>query len=82
MSDIIQWFSSNWEMLSSVIGALLTAASVITALTSTPVDDSVVSWIRKILGYMSLLTHKDAPGTVSMPGMAGDEPLMFERSRR
>lgn len=83
MSDIVTWLTSNWSTIMQVAGALLAAASVITALTPTPDDDGVVNWIRKILGYVSALTHSDAPGTVSLPVMsAGDEPLMVERSRR
>lgn len=82
MSDILNWLSANWATVAEVTGALLAAASVVTAMTSTPTDDKVVSWIKRLLGYASLLTHKDAAGTLSLPGKAGDSPLMFERSRR
>ena len=83
MSDIVAWFVSNWPVIAQVVGALVAAASVITALTPTPVDDGVVAFIRKILGYLSALTHSDAPGTVSAPLVqAGDSPLMFKRASR
>jgi len=82
MSDIWNWLTSNWGVISEVLGALIGFASVVTALTSTPVDDKILDWVKKFLGYFSLLTHKDAPGTLSALGMAGDEPLMFSRTDR
>lgn len=83
MSDIISWFTANWSTIVDVLGALLAAASVITALTPTPADDSIVSWLRKVLGYLSVLTYSDAPGTLSAPLVqAGDRPLMIQRTRR
>lgn len=82
MADIWNWLVSNWPVIAQVLGALVGFASVITALTPTPVDDTVLAWVKRILGYFSVLTHKDAPGTVSLPGKAGDEPLMFKRADR
>ena len=81
MTDIINWFTLNGQTILEVLGALVAFASVITALTSTPVDDSIVSWVRKVLGYFSGLTFSDAPGSLSLPGKSGEEPLMFERTR-
>lgn len=82
MTDIYNWLLANWGTILEVLGALLAAASVITALTPTPTDDGVVAWIRNILGRISALTHSDAPGTVSAPLLQrGDEPILKERAR-
>lgn len=82
MADIYNWLVANWATIAEVLGALVAAASVITALTPTPTDDSVVAWIRNILGRLSVLTHSDAPGTLSTPVLQrGDEPIMVERKK-
>ena len=83
MSAAIAWLVANWGLIIEALAALVAAASVITGLTETPKDDNVVSWIRKALGWVSAVTHKDAPGTYSAPfAQPGDEPLMFKRASR
>ncbi len=62
------WLLSNWDSIVTVCTAVVTAASVVTRLTPTPKDDEAVAAVRRFLGRVSLLDHKDAPNTVKMPG--------------
>lgn len=64
MEAVIAWFIANSGVLTAILGALLTLASLITGLTSTPKDDE---WVRKIASFLSFLQPSDAEGTVKPP---------------
>jgi hypothetical protein len=64
MMQVISFITSNWGMLTSILAALLTAASLITRMTDTPKDDQVV---KKIASFVSFLKPKDQGGGVKAP---------------
>lgn len=63
----------------AILTALVTVASLITGMTNTPKDDSVVATIRNFLSRFGLLTYADAPGSVKLPLREGTDPLMRPR---
>jgi hypothetical protein len=64
MADLFTFVVSNWDTILALLGALLTLASLVTALTPSPKDDEVV---RKLLAFFSFLQPKDSAGTVKAP---------------
>ena len=66
--DTLTWILENMEELLTIGGAVVTVATVVTALTPTPKDDAVVSVLRAILGRAGVARFADAPGTVKLPG--------------
>jgi hypothetical protein len=80
---VFTFFTENWQVLGAIVGALLTLASLITALTDTPKDDE---WVRKIAGWLSFLQPRSSVGTVKAPLTAPSEPtrehLVTPRSTR
>ncbi len=54
MSEIIKWFAEHWSDVLGVIGALITAATIIVKLTPTQKDDAVLAKIIKVLAALSL----------------------------
>ena len=78
---IVSWITANLGNIGAIVGALLTVASMITALTPGSKDDNVV---KKIAGFLSFLTHKNTTGTLKAPGTAApvpeDEPLATART--
>jgi hypothetical protein len=59
----MEWITSNWGSIISVIIGLLSVASVITKLTPSPADDAVVS---KLLAWVSFLQPRGA-GVLKIP---------------
>ena len=57
MADIIMWVKTNWGAVCEIIGAVVTLATLITALTPTPKDDGVLLTIKKILSMFGLLNY-------------------------
>ena len=51
----------------TIVGSVLSLASLITGLTPTPVDDGIVAAIRKLIGVFSVVTPKDHPSTFKLP---------------
>lgn len=72
-SDVVTWLGENWKVLVEVTGGLLGVASLITGLTKTPKDDAFVARLQGWLGRLSVVTHKDAPGTLKAPGTKASE---------
>lgn len=66
-SDVVTWLGENWTVLVEVTGGLLAVASLVTGLTKTPKDDAVVAKLQGWLGRLSVVTHKDAPGSFKVP---------------
>lgn len=52
---MINWLQQNWERVLEIIGAVVTAATFITALTPTPKDDTFLAKVKKILAIFGLL---------------------------
>ena len=50
----MQWIQANGKDILAVIGAVVTASSLIVKLTPTPKDDQVLGKIIKILSALSL----------------------------
>jgi hypothetical protein len=67
----------NYDTLLAVLGALLTAASLVTKLTPTPKDDEVV---RKILAFLSFLQPRGA-GLLKVPGTPPKGGVFVDRTR-
>lgn len=64
MSQVVAWVVAHWAEIAGVIAALLTLASIVTALTPTPKDDEVV---RKIASFLSFLQPRTSAGTLKPP---------------
>lgn len=64
----MEWLTEHWEMISSVLGVLVTIASIITGLTDTPLDNTVVDVIKKILAQISFAQPRNAEGSIKLPG--------------
>lgn len=67
----MDWLTNHWGDLLMIAGLLLSAASMITALTPTPADDAVV---RKLLVLISFLQPADADGTLKVPMTEARKP--------
>ena len=70
--SVLEWVTTNYTVVLEVAGACVGVASLITGLTKSPKDDKVVAKIRGVLGRFSVVTHRDAPGTLSVPGARAD----------
>ena len=66
--DILNWLMDHTSDIVNILLSVLALASLVTGLTSTPKDDKLVSKIRLWVKRLSVLTHKDAPGTFKLPG--------------
>lgn len=64
MATLIAWLVANWPVLVGIIGGLLSLASLVTSLTKSPKDDE---WVKKLIGWLSFLTHNDTVGTLKAP---------------
>ena len=54
MSEIITFVIENFEAILGAATAVVTAASVIAALTPTPTDDGIVKFIYKVVDFLAL----------------------------
>jgi hypothetical protein len=52
---MINWLVENWQKILEAIGAVVTAATFITALTPTPKDDTFLAKVKKVLAIFGLL---------------------------
>lgn len=64
MEMLMQWFVDHLEDIYTAVGLALAAATLVTGWTPTPRDDEVV---RKVIGTLSVVMPKDAPGTFKWP---------------
>lgn len=67
VAEIVGWLVANVGTLLTIAGAVVGVASMVTALTPSPKDDLFVSKVKGYLDRLSVLTHKDAAGTVKLP---------------
>lgn len=49
------WLQQNGEKVLEIIGAVVTLATLITAITPTPKDDTVLAKVKKVLAIFGLL---------------------------
>lgn len=74
MEEVWTWLVNHRGDIEEGVGLALTVATFITGLTRTPVDNSWVSKARALLGRLSLVPHKDAPGSLKLPGSEARGP--------
>lgn len=63
--EALQWIVENYKLLLGIVAALVTVASLVTSLTSSPKDDKIVSKIRKFLGRLGVMKFG---GGAKLPG--------------
>lgn len=66
--DDARWY----EVLFGVAIAL--APSLVTALTRYPRTASIAASVARVLDVLSVLTHRDSPGTMKAPGTRSKQP--------
>lgn len=52
---MIAWLQQHWHDVLEIIGAVVTTATLITALTPTPKDDAFLAKVKKVLAALGLL---------------------------
>ena len=57
--EIVQFIIGNADTMLAIIGSLVTAASLIVALTPSHTDDKVVGVIRGALERLSMIKHTE-----------------------
>lgn len=67
--------------LLAIAMALLTVASLVTALTPSPKDDAIVDKIRRVLAWLSALQPRDSAGRMKLPATKPAEPPPLLRER-
>jgi len=68
MENIDKWIA----IAGQVLVGLLTVATIITGITRSPTDDSILAKISHVLRRLGLVTYSDEAGTFSFPG-AGEK---------
>lgn len=54
LTDIINWFTTNWTVILNVIAYIIAAASLIVKLTPTPKDDTWLAHVIDVLKKLAL----------------------------
>jgi hypothetical protein len=62
MESIIVWVSAHWSDILAVIGAVVSAATVIVKVTPSQADDAVLAKVVKVLDYFSVVNPKAPKG--------------------
>ena len=52
---MVNWLVENWHKVLEIIGAVVTVATLITAITPTPKDDAFLAKVKKALAIFGLL---------------------------
>ena len=74
MQGLIDWFSTNQDLIVTIITGIFTFATVVTGFFNGPKKETALTWIDRVRGWfriIGLVSYKDEPGTFSVPG-AGD----------
>ncbi len=79
--EIVAWVLAHKEILVGALVALLTLASLVTALTPSPKDDAVVAKIRSWVARLGFAQFEDSPGTAKWPGAKPSRPEPILRPR-
>ncbi len=74
VTSILGWLVAHVGDLLEIAGAVVGVASLVTGLTASPKDDSIVATVRGVLDRLSILVHHDAVGTLKVPGTASKAP--------
>ena len=78
--DFITWLQTHFDQLLVVLTSIVTAASVIAAITPTPADDTAVGKLYKIIDTLALNfgRAKDLPAEPAEPTTPVDPPKQPE----
>jgi hypothetical protein len=58
IASVVSSVTENYDTILAVIGALVTAATAIVALTPTPKDDAILAKVIKVLDFLSVINPK------------------------
>lgn len=75
---VVNWLVDHWEMIFTVLTALIALASAITKLTPTPVDDNWVAFLQRMVARLSAVQFRGAGGLkipLTKPSEAARSPL-------
>jgi len=75
----MSWILANVGSLVEILIAVLGVASLITGMLNRPKAAGIITTIIAFIDRFSVLTHKDAAGTVKLPGTAS-QPILTERT--
>lgn len=73
LSQIVGLVLEHGPKVLEIAIAVCGVASLVTGLTKTPGDDKIVGKIRGVLDRLSVLTHKNAKGTLKLPGAKSEK---------
>lgn len=63
----MKWLSEHLGDIVELIGALIAAATAIAGMVSSDAQTKVGKYTKGIVGFLSLVTHKDLSGTFKLP---------------
>lgn len=66
------WMAANWPWVLPL--AIVVLSSLATGLSKYPRAGGVVTALRVVLDVLSVVTHKDSPGSLSVPGLRSRPP--------
>ena len=70
----MSWLLTHWGELLAAAGALLAAASFVTALTPSPKDDAALAKVRQVLARLSALEPLQSQRRLKIPGRKPSPP--------
>ncbi len=60
----MSWLLTNWDAVAGIAALAVALATAVSRLTPTPKDDEV---LKKVVGALSILTHRDRPSSLKLP---------------
>ena len=70
----MSWLAAHWMEVAGV--AVVVLPALITGLTPYTKAKGVVTALRVVLDILSIVTHKDSPGSLKLPLMRSPEPVV------